>query len=530
MIHSSALFGISGRRLIPFAIVIALTSWDIQASAPLFRPAVSYPAGGGATESVVAADVNGDGYADLVVAIQNDPGGADLSNGLVGVLLGRGDGTYGAPTTYDSAGMEPFSVAVGDLNGDQKADIVIANFCTYIQGTCSRTTLGVLLGRGDGTFEPAIPIALGGNSATSVAVADVNNDGAADILVALLAVASGGPAIEILPGNGDATFRAPVFAAVGGADVRSIVVGDMNGDGAPDIVASGDTWSAASNSTGTVNVLLGNGDGTFQPVVRYLSGALPGGWASSVVLADVNLDGRLDVAVTNYPDSTVGVLLGTGDGGLQAVTLHDSGARFAWSLAAADFDGDGRPDLAVGNASGALGVLLGNGDGTFQTAQTSSLRGVATGIAAADLNHDGRPDVVLTNGDNTVSVLIDGAACDEAPPAITVAATPASLWPATGKTATVTVSGTITRSGCGLDVITAAYAVHDEYGEVHPSGPVTLGAGGHFSFAVSLPASRRGTDFDGRQYTISVQAQTARGHTATATTTVAVSHDRRRTQ
>jgi hypothetical protein len=206
--------------------------------------------------------------------------------------------------------------------------------------------------------------------------------------------------------------------------------------------------------------------------------------------------------------------------------LFSSGANLAWSIAAADVNGDGRPDLSVGNASGVIGVLLGNGDGTFQTAQTYPVPGVATSIAAADLNNDGRPDLVVTNGSDTVSVLMNDAGCPDAPLMLTLSADPASLWPPTGKTASVTVSGTITGTGCGLAARTASYAVRDEYGERQPSGQITLGADGRFSFVLQLPASRRGTDLDGRQYTIVVRAQTAGGQASTATTTVTVPHDR----
>ena len=121
------------------------TAWNATSSPlplPLFLPAVAYNAGGTATESVAAADVNKDGKVDLVVAIQNAANGSTLAHGLVGVLLGNGDGTFQAPATYDSAGNSPFSLAITDLNDDGKLDIAVANYCLFIDDTCSYSTVG----------------------------------------------------------------------------------------------------------------------------------------------------------------------------------------------------------------------------------------------------------------------------------------------------------------------------------------------------------------------------------------------------
>jgi hypothetical protein len=526
MIRSSALSHVPARAVVLFTLSIAGGSW-IGAAAPSLLPAVTYDAGGGATRSVVVTDVNGDGTADLVVALQNDPGGTRTLNGLVAVLLGNSDGSYAAATTYDSAGMQPFSLAVGDINGDSRQDIVVANFCNYVENTCWVTTLGLLLGHGDGTFAPAVPIQLGGNSASSVAIADLNNDGAMDIVATVLAAAGGGPSVEVLIGNGDATFRPSMFVGTADDDVRSVTVGDLNGDDAPDLVLTGNK-ADDGQSRGTVSILRGTGDGTFLPVVKYDSGVSPGGWANSAALADFNRDGHLDVAVANYPDDRVGVLLGNGDGTLQAVVLYDSGATLAWSVAAADVDGDGKPDVSVGNASGVIGVLAGNGDGTFGTPQAYPVPGVATSLAAADLNGDGKVDLVVSNGDRTVSVLLNGPLCEAVAPVVTISADPALLWPPSGKTVDVRVYGTITGSACALDGAGVTYAVSDEYGEVALSGPVALGADGSFSLVLRLPASRRGHDRDGRQYEVAVQARTVSGITSTNTATVTVAHDRRK--
>jgi hypothetical protein len=271
-----------------------------------------------------------------------------------------------------------------------------------------------------------------------------------------------------------------------------------------------------------VGVLLGNGDGTFQPVVTYDSGVSAGGWTNSVAIADLKGDGKLDLAVANFPDSTTGTLLGNGNGTFQPVVLHGSGAPFAWFEAIADVNGDGNPDLIIADFLGTIGILLGNGDGTFQSVLTFNVQGDATSVVAADVNGDGRPDLLVTNGNSSVSVLLNNTPLCTTAPAITLSTSPKSLWPPNGKMVPVTVSGTITDTGC--TVTTAAYAVTDEYGEVQPTGPVTLGPGGAYSFTLLLQSSRLGTDLDGRLYTITVSASNNAGKTVSQAGAVIVPH------
>lgn len=178
--------------------------------------------------------------------------------------------------------------------------------------------------------------------------------------------------------------------------------------------------------------------------------------------------------------------------------------------------------------------MLGNGDGTFQAATTynaGGLGGVIPGpVAVADLNADGLPDIVVAEcagmgncgSGNEVGVLLHAPVCT-APPVVTISATPMSLWPPNGKMVPVTVSGTITDTGC--TVTNAAYAVKDEYGEVQPSGPVSLGPRGAYSFAVLLQASRLGTDIGGRLYSITVTASDNAGNAGSHATPVIVPHD-----
>jgi Bacterial Ig-like domain (group 3)/FG-GAP-like repeat/FG-GAP repeat len=345
-----------------------------------FQAAVSYGAGGEGAQSVVVADVNGDGKPDIIVA-------NNFSN-TVSVLLGNGDGTFQAAVNHDSGGFEAVSAAVADVNGDGKPDIIVANLCASGGNCLGPPTVGVLLGRGDGTFKRALTRTLDGYLAEWVAVADVNGDGKPDIIVAIYCNSASNcdnRLVDVLLGNGDGTFRAGVTYDSGGYYPLSVAIADVNRDGTPDIIVANNCASTCNNSS--VGVLLGNGDGTFQTALSYDSG----GWsAASVTIGDVNGDGKPDIIVANNcanfycSNGSVAALLGNGDGTFQAASSYDSGGWSATSVTVGDVNGDGRLDLVVADDShhppcpekplcsyGAVGVLLGNGDGTFQGPQIS---------------------------------------------------------------------------------------------------------------------------------------------------------------
>ena len=461
------------------------------------------------------------------------------------MLLGNGDGTFQSAVIYGSggAGLTGGSVAIADVNGDGRPDIVVANECGADRTTCQSGSVGVLLGNGDGTFKPAVAYGSGGYFDTSVAVADVNGDGRLDLLVSNNCAdinCSSDAVVGVLLGNGDGSFQTAVIYGSGGRFAEWVAVADVNGDGGPDLLMANDN---------SVGVLLGNGDGTFRPAVAYQSG----GEHNSLAVADVNGDGKPDLLVADYcaPGITcsgggpgaVDALLGNGPGTFRPAATYSSGADDANSVAVADVNGDGKPDLLVINqcadlincASGTISVLLGNGNGTFQSAVTYDSGGyLADSITVADVNGDGRPDLVVANFSvnfyqptpGVVTVLLNNTPFCTTPKVITVSTTPASLWPPNGKMVPVVVSGAVTDTGC--TVTTVAYTVTDEYGEVQPSGPLTLGAGGSYSFTVLLQASRLGTDSDGRLYTISVSASNNAGKTGSQVATVTVPHDERR--
>jgi FG-GAP-like repeat/Bacterial Ig-like domain (group 3) len=356
-----------------------------------FAPATFYATGGGNAEpSIAVGDVNGDGIPDIVAANYDVPNSGD---GSVAIMLGNGNGTFQAPLLYPSGGLTAVSVAIADFNGDGKLDLVVANYWS--------STVGVLLGNGDGTFQAVITYASGGTT-NAVATGDLNGDGKLDL------VAANGNTVGVLLGNGDGTFQ-PVktYNSGGVADnvPSTVVLADINGDHKLDVVApSGcESYSRNCKSPGFVAVLLGNGDGTLQPVVLYPTGQY---FTTSVAVADVNGDGKPDLIEANTctgtspcGSGTVDVFLGNGDGTFQPPVSYLTGGRFPAGIAVADLNGDGKPDIAVSNyGSNSIGVLLGSGDGTFQKANIYAYPKTLLFqqfVAIADVNSDGRPDILM---------------------------------------------------------------------------------------------------------------------------------------
>jgi hypothetical protein len=214
----------------------------------LFVPAVAYPAGQDA-DAVAVADLNGDGHPDLIVA-NGCLSSSNCYQSGVSVLLGNGDGTFQAPVMYESGGAYATSIAVADLNGDGHPDVVVANDCG---DDCSVGAVGVLLGNGDGTFQPAVIYSTGGLSPSSVVIGDLNDDGHPDLVVANWESHLAG----VLLGNGNGTFQ-PAVTYDAGFDPDSVVIGDVNRDGHPDLVMSNLCITENNCSFGGVSVLLGN--------------------------------------------------------------------------------------------------------------------------------------------------------------------------------------------------------------------------------------------------------------------------------
>ena len=286
------------------------------AGAFTFLPKTDYPTGARPI-SVAIGDVNGDGKLDLAVA--------NFSGNTVSILLGTGTGGFGAKTDF-AVGVQPSSVAIGDVNGDGKPDLAVANY--YL------STVSILLGTGAGGFLPKTDFAVGGPP-LSVAIGDFNGDGKPDLAVA-------GNGVSILLGTGTGSFGAKTDFATGGADT-SVAIGDFNGDGKLDLAVA----NVLNPGFGSVSILLGTGTGSFGANTDFATGANP----RSVAIGDFNGDGKPDLAVANAGGNTVSILLGTGTGSFGAKTDFATGGG-PMSVAIGDVNGDGQLDLATANGGG----------------------------------------------------------------------------------------------------------------------------------------------------------------------------------
>jgi len=254
--------------------------------------------------------------------------------------------------------------------------------------------VSVLLGNGDGTFQAQQRIPAGVEPA-AVAVADLNRTGFLDLIVAN----SRPNAVSILLGNGDGTFQAPQAFPAGTFPI-SVAVADLNRDGILDVVVAN---QGSALVPGDVSILLGNGDGTLQAQRRVVAGDNP----FAVAVSDLNRDTIPDIVTANQNSDDVSVLLGNGDGTFQAQRRLAVGS-FPLGVVVSDLNANGAPDIVTANdGADDVSVLLGNGDGTFQAPQGFGVGSSPVSVAAGDLSGDGIPDVVTANSsDNTVSVLL----------------------------------------------------------------------------------------------------------------------------
>jgi hypothetical protein len=402
----------------------------------------------GDAEALVAGDVSGDGKPDLVLG--------SFSDRAVWFAIRKPQGGFAVADDERAVVGVPASIAVGDLNADGRGDVVVAN------GTGAKA-VSVLLNDGSGFALAARADYPTGASPQGVALADVNGDGRPDVATAN----SSARTVSVLRNLGDGTLAPKADYATGPLPI-AVAAGDLNGDGRADLVT-------ANSGAATISVLRNRGNGTFAPRADVVTGGAP----NSVALADFDGDGRLDAATANpraRPARGVTVLLGRGDGTFRP--RRDYPVSFNPSrIAAADLNGDGRPDLYLSEA-GNLAVMLNRGDGTFEAPLWF---GYGDAVAAADFNLDGRIDLVGSwvndrNGLWTVSAHLNTPGlCD--------------VQNTVGKTLAA-AKQLLQRASCAVGSVRRAYSARVRRGRVIRQSPRFPGSvvagGGKVSLVVSL--------------------------------------------
>ena len=345
------------------------------------QAAQDFNAGVTAPEAFAFGDFNGDGNLDLAVT-------GSQSN-KVSILLGNGTGGFSPGATFDT-GPSPIGVVAGDFNGDGNLDLAVVNN--------GLDNVSILLGSGDGTFGTAVDFGAG-QSPLYVVAGDFNGDGKLDLAV----TNSAGNNVSILLGNGDGTFGQPTNFATG-VQPEFLAAGDLNGDGKLDLAVGN---VAEGFGVGSVSVLFGKGNGTFQPAVSLATNAFE---AAGIAIADFNGDSKPDIVVANFGSATVSVFLGNGAGSFHSAISSPVDSVFAsgpWVLAPGDFNGSGKMGLAV-VAYGLQDVALlpGLGNGSFGPATLFGADALPYAIASVPLSAGKPNDLVVVNPETgLISVL-----------------------------------------------------------------------------------------------------------------------------
>jgi len=333
-----------------------------------------------------------------LLVLVSSAGAAELTSGSAP--------SFKAPREYDTAKAGQ-SVAIGDLNGDGKLDVVSAHGTDFPVDLRKLRAVSVLLNRGGGRLGPShtYPTGKAGDDqgAWSVAIGDLTGDGKADLATAN----PGGRSVSVLVNRGGGVFDAPVNYSID-REPWDVAIADFDGDGKPDI--------ATANPT-TVSVLLNRGDGTFGDKVDYPTGGST--WA--FVVGDLNADGKPDLATANYTASTVSVHINRGDGTFKPKVEYPTGPG-PRGIAIGDLNGDRKLDLVTANGSSnpggdtdwvdSVSLLLNKGDGTLRPKRDYRSRSeeglVFSSVRIGDMNGDRRPDIVTADGDDwTISVLLN---------------------------------------------------------------------------------------------------------------------------
>ncbi|MEY2536525.1 MAG: hypothetical protein QOG67_265, partial [Verrucomicrobiota bacterium] len=380
-----------------------------------FAAPVEYAAGACAYQ-VVTGWLRGPNAPEDLVIVNEGFGALGIA-----ILKGNGDGTFQAPVTI-STPSTPTAAVVADFNGDGKADIAVALFGGSGQNGGNLQSLGILLGHGDGSFDPPV-FYQSLNNPYGIDVGDFNNDGKIDIIM------RSPDTLELSLGNGDGTFL-PGYVVLAEpatlisvtppgpilAGLVSFTIADFNDDGNLDI--------AAEEDGERIDILLGTGTGTFLPPVTYLNNQHQTGFGGGqIAAARLKASGSIDLVVSTGYGTTLGIFRGNGDGTFQSPQLYPLPQYDDEGLIIADVNGDGFPDIISGTQGGRGGnpnfltVLLNDGNGSFGTPpplfSVKSLPGDrpatnAVGITLADLTKSGKLDAVVTDWDTPIEPLANG--------------------------------------------------------------------------------------------------------------------------
>ena len=332
--------------------------------------------------AVAVGHLNNDTHLDIAVA--------SSATNQIAIFLNDANGSFIVPTTY-SAGVlsRPVSIAVADINGDHRMDIIVANYDSH--------TIGVLFGQSDGTFATPIETFLGPSRPVSIVVGDLNNDTWLDVVVAN----NGTHSISVLLGDGQGSFEIQKSHSTGYDSFPcALAIADLNNDDRLDI-------AVANYGTHTIYIFLGHGNGTLTLGVILSAGV--GSNPHAVTIADLNNDQQLDIVVANYDANTVGIFLGYGNGSFSIQKTYFLGVKFhPYSIATGYIDHDRQLDIVVSNAgSDSISVLIGYGNGTFATSATYSISPSSrpSGLTVGDFNNNNQSDVVLSNfGANNIII------------------------------------------------------------------------------------------------------------------------------